>query len=801
MKVPLSWLREYVEIELPVRELAHRLTMAGIEVSGIETIGGWEECYVGHVLEVRQHPHADRLTVCTVDIGAETLQVVCGAPNVAAGQRICFARTGARLFNVHSGRHEVLKAARIRGVVSRGMICSERELGIGEDHTGIVVLDADAPVGTPLNEYMGDVILDVEATTNRPDCLSVLGIAREVAALTGASVKEPDITYPEEGDPIGDSVAVEVLDPDLCPRYTASLVSGIRMGPSPRWMQDRLIRAGQRPINNVVDVTNYVMLEYGQPLHAFDYDAVGEQKIVVRRARENERLMTLDGVERHLTPDMLVIADAHDAIGLAGVMGGANSEMGDLTKTVLLESANFNSINNRRTAQSLKLRTEASLRFEKGLRPELAEIALKRATRLVLEVAGGTVARGIADAYPERERHVRPSAILTEGRLRQVLGTPVAMERAQGILGSLGFELQREGSGSVRAFIPYWRSDIEIEDDLVEEVARIVGYDNLPTEMLSTPIPHHTPQPLTEFRERVREMLAACGLQEVITYPLTSLESLRKAGVLDEGMRPLRMSNPLSPELEYMRTSLRASMLRTVAANLRHQEGPVRLFEVGRVYVPTEEALPEERETAIVALAGPRFPVSWATPGGKGDFYDAKGVVETLLGELRLQGSFDAAPEPGFHPGKAARIVVGDTAVGVVGEVHPLALEVFDLEDTPVVVLELDLEGLHRALPAKGPAIEPMARFPSAVRDLSILVDRGVPASRVLELILRHRLVSRATLFDVYEGDRLPSGQRSLAFHLHFQSPKRTLTADEITRAMKSIVDMLRKQVGASLRQ
>ncbi|MDP3064993.1 MAG: phenylalanine--tRNA ligase subunit beta, partial [Chloroflexota bacterium] len=366
MKLPLSWLRDYVEIKLPVAELAHRLTMAGVEVGGVTTIGDWESCYVGRVLSVERHPNADRLTVCAVDLGAEQIQVVCGAPNVAAGQRICFAKVGASLFNTHTGKREPLKAARIRGVVSEGMICSAKELGIGEDHAGIVVLAPDAPVGVPLNDYLGDAILDLEVTPNRSDCLSALGIAHEVAALTGAAVREPDRTYPEAGEPIETLARVEVLNPDLCYRYTASLVTGIRIGPSPQWLQERLLKAGQRPINNVVDVTNYVMLEYGQPLHAFDYELIAGKKIIVRRAKPGEKLMSLDGVERTLSNDMLVIADAERAVAIAGIMGGANSEVGNSTTTILLESANFNAASIHYTGAKLGLPSEARLRFERG---------------------------------------------------------------------------------------------------------------------------------------------------------------------------------------------------------------------------------------------------------------------------------------------------------------------------------------------------------------------------------------------------------------------------------------------------
>ena len=401
MKVPLSWLRQYVNVDIPADELAHRLTMAGVEVGEVEETGGWSDVYVGSVTSVRQHPNADRLRLCTVTTGSDQMEVVCGAPNVAEGQKICFARVGAHLYNAHSQRHETLAAATIRGVESQGMICSELELGLGDDHTGIIVLPDDAPLGQPLSDYMGDTILDLELTPNRLDCLSMLGVAHEVAALTGNTVTEPEIAYEETGAPVEERVTISIADPDLCHRYTATVIDGVNIGPSPQWLQDRLTRAGLRPISNVVDVTNFVMLEYNQPLHAFDLGAVRDNIVIVRRARPGEKLTTLDGVERDLTTENLVIADSHDPIGLGGVIGGANSEIGPHTATVLLESANFNASNNRETATSMGLRTEATLRFEKGLRPELPPLGLRRATALIQEVAGGTVAPGIIDVYPE----------------------------------------------------------------------------------------------------------------------------------------------------------------------------------------------------------------------------------------------------------------------------------------------------------------------------------------------------------------------------------------------------------------
>jgi phenylalanyl-tRNA synthetase beta chain len=508
--------------------------MAGVEIGDVDDLGAnWErdKVLVGHVLSVDPHPNADRLRLPTVDLGdGETATVVCGAPNVAAGQKIVFAREGAMVFSTRSGKVEKLKKAKIRGVESSGMVCSVLELGMGEEHDGILVLDDDAPVGTPLVDYMGDAVLDAEVTPNRPDCLSILGIAHEVAALTGTEVTEPDISYPEEGPDIESQVKIEIADPDLCYRYTASLVSGIKIGPSPHWMQEALTKAGQRPINNVVDITNYVMLEYGQPLHAFDIDKMRDRTVIVRAAREGEKFVTLDGETRELNPPMLTIADTHDAIGIAGVMGGANSEMTDDTTSVLLESANFSPTNTRRTRNALDMSTEASYRFERGIRAALAPIALRRATKLMLELCGGQAAKGIIDLYPTNQEP--PVVSISRSRIRQVLGVDYTTSQIEKTLTSLGFEKAKQPGGLIDLIeaveaapaaertntlwmkVPYWRSDIEIEDDLVEEVARIVGYDNLPGTMLSTKIPIREPQPITELKDIVKDLMVSAGMQE-----------------------------------------------------------------------------------------------------------------------------------------------------------------------------------------------------------------------------------------------------------------------------------------------
>ena len=799
MKVPLSWLREYVDITVPVEELAHRVTMAGTEVAEIATVGGWKNCFVGTVTKVEPHPDADRLTLCNVDIGVEQMKVVCGAPNVAKSQKIAFAKVGAELFNTHSGKVEPLKAARIRGVVSEGMICSDRELGIGDDHTGILVLPDDAPLGTPLTDYLGDHILDLDVTPNRPDCLSVLGVAREIAALTGTVVREPDSNYPEEGEPIDNLASAEIADPDLCYRYTTSLITGIKVGPSPRWLQDRLLKVGMRPINNVVDITNFVMLEYDQPLHAFDFSKLKGGRIVVRRARPGEVLLSLDGAERKLSSSMLVIADAEDPVAIGGVIGGTDSEMAETTTAVLLESASFNPTNNRRTAQTLGLSTEATTRFEKSLRPELAPIALRRATYLIREIAGGAVARGILDVFPSHGQYTH-SLSFTMERLQKVLGVSWPMERVENVLSSLGFTCEEISGDTLKVTIPYWRSDINVEDDLVEEVARIVGYEEIPTTTLSTHIPQYQPQPLRELKERVKDLLVGCGMQEVITYSVTSLEELGAVKALETDALPVKLANPMSTQQEYLRTTLRGSLLSTLATNRRHEEGPVRMFESGRVYLPRENDLPEEREVVAGVMLGPRWETHWLTDEGKMGFDDAKGVVEVLLAELGIRAAFAPGSDSALHPGKCARVTAGTTALGTVGEVHPTVAEGFGIEDGAVVMFELDIENLLTAIPNRGRRYEPIGRFPSATRDLSILVDEDIPAARTQDIIIKQRLVIQALLFDVYTGENIPSGKRSLAYHIYFQSPDRTLTSEEVNRAIQSVLRSLAREVGAELR-
>jgi phenylalanyl-tRNA synthetase beta chain len=805
MIIPFSWLSQYVDITLGPDELAHRLTMGGIEAGDVFTRGGWEGCVVGYVRATRPHPNADSLTLCEVDPGdGPPLEVVCGAPNVAAGQKICFARPGVMLLNMHTGRREELKPATIRGVVSEGMICSEAELEISDEHEGIIVLSDDAVVGAPLDEVMGDTFLELELTPNRGDCLSILGVAREIGAITGQAVRVPEIEYAESDVPVETLARVTIADPDLCARYTASVITGINIGPSPQWLQERLNRAGLRPINNVVDVTNYVMLEFNQPLHAFDLDAVTDRHVVVRRATEGEEFTTLDGVSRKLSADNLLIADPGQAIGIGGVMGGANSEITANTTNMLLESATFHPLNNRRTSTDLNLRTEASLRFEKGLRPELAPIALRRATQLILETAGGQAAAGIIDVFPDGDAEV-PAVPLTVARLRQVLGMDLDITRAETVLESLGITTRRTSPDSLEADPPYWRSDIAIEEDLIEEVIRTIGYDEVPTTMLSSPIPYHRPNPMTALKDGLRDALSAAGMQETISYPLISLEDLdRLSSNSDAGGETalLRVTNPMAVDQDILRPTLAASILNTLAYNQGHNDGGFRLFELGRAFIPQTTGLPVEREMVAGVMSGPRYDDNWLSSGETLDFFDLSGTLAAALDRVGITASWESDDQPMFHPGRCAKVAAGSGPaidVGTIGELHPDIREAFDLGPDPVVYFEVRLDDLLEAGTGAG-RFESLSRFPAANRDLALVVPADVPAARVQGLIERVRLVEQSELFDVYTGDNVPEGTRSLAFRIRFRAPDRTLTAEEVNRAMNGLTRALEREVGATVR-
>ena len=799
MRVPLKWLSDYVDITLPVKELAERLTIAGMEVAEIIQIGGnWDGVRVAEVVDVQQHPNADRLKLATVDLGGDRQTVVCGAPNVAVGQKVAFAPEGTSLIDAHSGKEAVLKRAVIRGVESAGMICSERELGISEQHEGILVLPEAASVGEPLSSVIGETVFDFDLRANRPDAASVLGIAREVSALESEPVREPELDYPEAGKPIEGRVQVTIEDPELCPRYCGALIEGVKIGPSPAWMQERLSAAGLRPINNVVDITNYVMLELGQPLHAFDLAKLKGGRIIVRRAREGEGLTLLDGSKVELKPDMLVIADAESPVAVAGVMGGANSEVDDGTTTILLESANFSGPGIRHTSQALKVRTESSNRFEKGISRQMPIIAAQRAVRLMVELADSKAAKGIIDVFPGKEKDVRVT--MTQERLERVLGMKLQPSQVRQALGLLGFGVRHVPPGRFVVRVPYWRTDIHIADDVAEELARIFGYDRIPMSRLRGEIPAGETQPLRELRERIHDVLTATGLQEIITYPLTNEETLAKvvgAASLREGP-PMRLHNPMSREMECLRTTLRHGLLQTLGRNQRLRPGMLALFETARVFLSHPDDLPLEKEELCGVVSGDRLD-RWGQPSGEpADLFDAIGYLNALFERLGVKAAYEPTTDAALLPGRAAVISAGDWRLGVVGQVHPGVAAQFDIE-REVFLFELDLEALL-AKQAPLRRYRPVVRFPALQQDLAVTVDEAVPAGQVKVLIEASQLVQRASLFDVYSGPPLEAGKKSLAFSVVFQSPERTLTDADVEKERRRIVGRLQHELGATLR-
>ena len=801
MLVSLKWLSDYVPLTLPVKELAERLSICGVKVERvISQRDQWEGVRVAQVLEVNPHPNADRLRLVTVDVAEDAKPtVVCGAPNVVVGLKVAFAQAGTRLRDGHTGEWSVLKASKIRGVESAGMVLSEKELGISESHEGILELPDDAPIGEALQDYYGDTIFEIEVTPNRPDHMSMLGVAWEVAAQTHVKVREPERVYAEAGSNVATSrTTVTIEDRDLCARYLGGIIERVKLGPSPEWMQERLTAAGMRPINNVVDITNFVMLETGQPLHTFDLCKLGGNKIIVRRAVEGERIRTIDNVERELTAEMLVIADANKPVAIAGVMGGAESEVGEGTTTILLESANFDAVNVRRTSGALNLRTEASIRFEKGLHPELASTAIRRAMKLLVDHTGGRAAKGIVDAYPAKRADTR--VVVTRERIERVLGVDLSTTQVRTALTDLGFGCRWVPPDRYIVRAPYWRTDVTQADDVAEELARVVGYDRLESLSLAGSIPEPYVDPIRDLRERLRDAAVAAGLQEVITYPLTSQDVLLRVQSADalEVHPPLRVQNPLNVEQSVMRTSLRASVLQAVAANLRRERGTVAIFEAARAYMTLQGDLPQERELIVGAIAGMRQG-RWGEPTtDEIDFYDTKGLLEDTVERIGAAVSFEAAEGYGLLRGRTAAITSNGEPAGVLGQLHPQVAAQFEISG-PVYLFELDVEKL---LPAVKDMVRHQAtsRFPAVIQDLALLVDSSVPAAKVTQAIASSAQVAQVTLFDVYEGPPLPEGKRSLAYAVHFQSLEKTLTDQEVADARGRIVRRLQHEVGAELR-
>lgn len=828
MRVPLSWLRDYVDVDLEPAALAERLTVLGMEVKGLERWGAdWRSVVVGELREVASHPRADRLSLTRVVVGdGEPLEIVCGATNIAVGQRVPVALPGAVLPGGRAiGRTEKM------GVVSNGMLCSGEELGLTTDGDGILILPPDTPIGAAVTELYGDWVLDVDVKPNRGDALSLVGLAREVAAVTGGEVRFPQTDVVEDGDPIEARLAVDVADPELCPRFVGRWISDVTVGPAPDRIQMRLLAAGLRPVSNVVDASNYVMLELGKPIHTFDGGAIavtdGRARLVVRRARAGERLETLDHVERDLDPSALLIADRTGPLALAGVMGGAASEVSDTTTAVVVESAIFDPVSIRRTAFRYALRSEASLRFEKGQEHRLARLGADRAARLVREWAGGSVAAGTVDTDP-REPEARRVAF-RPARVNRLLGIDVGPAEQSRRLGLVGIATEpapgatiavargiarldvTSGEDAAAAIVPSWRRDLEIEADVAEEIARLGGYETIPPVTPDTAMPGYRASPL-EVRDVVRAALAGAGLHEVLTYALVAPHDLERLPLAPDGPlpvgeaaaagRPIHLTNPLSSQHSVLRQRLLPSLLGVVDANCRRGAVDVAIFEAGKGYGQTDSG-PTEWWRLGIAWTGAARPRHWSEPVRPADLDDVKGIVELLARRLGF-GDPTYEPltdDPALHPGRAASVLAeafpeagpgDDQAVGLsgrMGELHPAIAALLDLGIERVVVAEFALAGLSggqlRPVRASAPS-----RHPAVERDLAAVVPDATPAGAVATAIRAAGgiLLTGLDLFDVYHGAPLASDEKSLAWRLVFAAD-RTLTDAEVDAAMSAIGD------------
>ena len=796
MRVPVAWLREYCDPGVPAEEIADALTMAGLKVERLHRVGVGDtaEFVVGRVLSAERHPDADRLTVCTVDTGTgDPSTIVCGAPNVARGQTVAVARPGAVMPDGTK-----LGKAKLRGVESHGMILAEDEVGIGEDHEGIMVLAENLQVGAPLAEHLPivDEVLELEITPNRPDAMGVYGVARDVHAVTTAPLSEDPTdrdAEPSGDDSAEDHASVEIADPEICLRFTARVFEDVKIGQSPPWLKQRLMAAGQRPISNVVDITNYVMLTTAQPLHAFDLDEVRGRRIVVRRAQDGERMTTLDGVERSFSSDMALVCDAEGPSGIAGVMGGQISEVSDSTTRVLMEAATWVGPNIMRTSKALGLRSEASARFEKQLHPEQAIAAQRLAARLMVELCGARMVPGTIDAYP---RPAEPRVVpLRAERMERLLGERIDEETADGILERLGFRQTDDGW-----LVPPWRdADVQREADLIEEVARIHGLDKLPTTLPAREqaIGHLTGS--QRLRRRLEDLLRDRGLLEAISYSFTSPEALTRLRLTDAD--PLRVQNPLSEELSVMRPLLLPGLLDAAQHNAAHGRADVALFESAHVYLPGRGQTPSHEPTHICAVVTRAAPAGWRTPARPADFYSVKALLEALMEAAGVEWRAQEGGPSFLHPGRAATIVAGAEGVelGWLGELHPLVLREWEL-DGPVAAFELDADALFELAPQTS-TYSDVTSFPAVLQDIAVIVPEDVSAERLAEVVTdgAGELLRSLDVFDLYRGEQVGEGNKSLALRLEFRAPDRTLTDEEVAERRTAIESAL-ESIGGKLR-
>ncbi len=851
MKVPISWVKDFVEINLSLEELAHALTMAGLEVEEIRCVGlplpnnkndgrtegqsraetkilglAWEpdKIVTAAVLEVMPHPNADRLVLCRLVDDEREHIVLTGAPNLypykGIGElekplKVAYAKEGAQIYDGHKPGQVLttLKRAKIRGVESYSMICSEKELGISDEHEGVIILDEDAPVGVPLVDYMGDAVFEIAITPNIARNANIQGVAREIAAITGQSLRTLPQQLRMDGPSIEGKAFIEIHNPELNPRFVLGLVQDVKIHASPYWMQRRLRLAGMRPISNIVDATNYAMLEIGEPLHAFDYDLLVERSggkaptIITRNAQAGEKLVTLDGVEHTLDDFTVLVCDTVGALSIAGVMGGAETEVHAGTRNVLLEGAAWNLINIRQTIAAQHMLSEAAYRFSRGVHPAISERGVLRCLELMQQTSGGVVAKGLVDHYPlpPQEHTVE----ISSADVIRWLGIQLTSEQIAEILTRLEFRTEVHGD-MVKAISPDHRLDISEgvigKADILEEIARIYGYENIPETRMADVLPPQKGNTFLDGQEQIRELLVGLGLQEVVTYRMTSAE--REAQFFLTGKSPsindyVKLANPIVAERKVLRQSLLSSMMEVVERNIRLRDR-IALFEIGPQFLadPTGD-LPAETLNLGIILTGRRSLPAWqGQDNGVLDFYDLKGVLHELFDSLHLAPiRFTSGEHPSYHPGKCAQIQLDDQIIGVFGELHPLVREKYDLMDYPVLAAQIELETWLANLQARYP-VSPVPSFPPVLEDLAVIVSEELPSDQVASVIQQAAgsMLSNLHLFDVYRGAQIGEGKKSLAYSLTYQAPDRTLTDQEVLKIRQRILRRLEQEINAYLR-
>ncbi|MCG2831241.1 MAG: phenylalanine--tRNA ligase subunit beta [Desulfobacteraceae bacterium] len=803
MKVSLSWLNDYIPIDKEsYSSIADALTMVGLEVDSItDRYDYLDRIIVGRILNIKPHPNAEKLKVCDVDIGNRVIQVVCGAPNIHEDMVAPVALPGTRFPD-----GPLLEKGRIRNEISEGMLCSEAELGLGSDRSGVMILDQKQLIGNKLAKALelSDMVFEIDLTPNRPDCLSIIGIAREIAAIQQTTIKYPETSLSDSSNRISDFTSITIKAPDLCPRYAARLVFDINIAPSPFWLQDRLMSVGLRPINNIVDITNFVLMETGQPLHAFDFDRLSDHRIVVRQAKKGETFITLDKKEHLLTPDMLMICDGEKPVALAGIMGGRNSEVTESTTRVLIESAYFTPVGIRKTSKKLGINSESSHRFERGVDPEGIITALNRAAQLMSELGKGSLIEGIIDKY---SKVINARAItLNVGDTNRLLGTSFDYDEIKNLLKSIEFNVEKTGNDGLVVIPPSFRVDIARQVDLMEEIARLSGYNNIPTTYPLIPAKARQPEKQFNLRNRLKRIMAGFGFTETINYSFinrSSCDSLRLESA-DQRRNMVDILNPLTEEQAVMRTSLIPGLLETIHRNIAKQIKSLRLFEVGKIYISRgKDNLPEEIEMIAGILTGSWADASWHSKEIGCNFFDIKGVVEELLNRLKIDHiKFTCMPDNSCtytRPGHTAQIFQEKKFIGMAGEIHPQVLRNFDLKQT-AFIFELDLNVISDFI-SETIRSKPIPKFPSISRDITVIIDKDLESSKLLEIIkeLGEELIENFYLFDVFEGDTIPQNKKSISLRITYRSKHKTLEDNEVNYIHKNITDRLLKKFDASL--